>query len=160
MIEQNNYIISSNERLVEARNAIEMATSIYGNIDQVLLPGTEINSHDLYRNRPKHSLDNPLDFFKDFSRAYDRAYIDAPVERELVWILERNKRSEFSKLPVRGHFVEKGIMLGSLGKLIEFNYGKYKNYSILDEKTIKEPKHLISILGEFASNHSIDYTAR
>lgn len=160
MIEQSSFTIGNEERLLLARNAIELASNIYENIDQVSLPGTEISQFDLYRKGPKNQFSGLADFFRNYNQGYDKASIGVPVEKEFIWMLEQTKTSEYKRMPARGYIVKEGLMLGSLGKLIEFRQGKYDNYKILNEQTIKDPMHVINLLGKFASKNSIDYSER
>ncbi len=161
MIEQNISFIRGEDREKLAGYALEFAQDIYSKIDQVRTPGREISSFDLYRTGRKHFLSNTIDFFKDFNRAYDRAYLDVQVEREFTWTLEqKHGQPEYRSFPQRGHFVKKGFMLGTLGKLIEFKHSKYENYTILNEQTIQDPRHILILLGKFATKNDIDYSTR
>ena len=160
MIEQNNITTRSDERLEQAKKVIELAIDISENINPILTPGVEISYFDLYRKGSKNQFSGLTDFFRNYARGYDRESIDVSVEREFVWLLEQKKTSEYTRLPARGYIVKEGLMLGSLGKLIEFRHNKYDNYTVLNEQIIKDPVHIQSLLGEFATKNSIDYSTR
>lgn len=160
MIEQSGSMTRGEERLLQARHAIELASDIYDGINQEVLPGTEISQHDLTRKGPKNQFSDSIDFMRDFMRGFDRESLDAPIEREFVWILEKSPLPSKKTILGNSYFEDEGFMLGTFGKLIKFRHGKFDNYTILNENTIEEPAHLIKLLGKFAFDNFIRYSAR